>query len=759
MRHTIPVLAFVAGSLLLPARPAAAAATMSDADVEFLADLSLRGLVYDHPKVCGAATSTLLSLPRIPDRVRKRLLELFGTPKAREKYALSVAFVLARQGAGVVPDVVALAKRGDAEALKTFVEAILRSGPAGREALKALLASRDAEVRASVLPHAGVLGEDAGPFLAEAVGARDVDLFVRIARDLGDATPGRQAMPALREVVKSWEDERARTAAARLLARMGPDAREALPDLLSAMKDASLAERLEFAKAARKVGGDAAPLVRAARAVLASGPPPKGVAYALRQEAVRALAELGPAARPALRELLAALAGDRGTARHTVRAEILRALPPLGPETLDHVLRFVEADRPEVRRAAAEALAGYAPDAGVPVGTLVKLLEDKDAVVRRFAAKAIARHGRRALGSAERLVRMLGEARSKWGAEGTRAAEEALVAIGPEAKAHVLAAAATAKRNVSLAAARVLASYGPSSIADTDVILPPKHAPSERVPTAVALMAAVGAEAVPKAEEFARRDSDCHRRAGLSALCLIQPEGVERLKAIFEESRDSPAYLLDLARDGIARVGIPLERRRELMLGLMAEDDRELRAFGARSLGVWVRQKGDREAMPMLVGMLSDRDPRVRTAGIEGLARLYDVRDEKAPHIARMAMDFVPSVRKAAYTALRYLPGRDVVHALVPALFRERDPNLRRLAVNALWRKPQAIPALVRIIEREKGPRAELAAKALRSCGPLAVIVYIDFYKSGDPARKKMAGEALQALGDVAAPALFEMLE
>ena len=127
MKRAFAVIAFVAGPALVPTSQAAAAATMSDADVEFLADLSLRGLKYDHPKVRGAAASTLVSLPRIPDRARKGLLELFGSPKAREKCVLSVAYVLARQGAGVVPDVVALARRGDAEALKAYVEALLRA--------------------------------------------------------------------------------------------------------------------------------------------------------------------------------------------------------------------------------------------------------------------------------------------------------------------------------------------------------------------------------------------------------------------------------------------------------------------------------------------------------------------------------------------------------------------------------------------------------------------------------------------------------
>ncbi|MHC5053774.1 MAG: HEAT repeat domain-containing protein [Planctomycetota bacterium] len=759
MRHAFSVLAFVVGSALAPALPATAADTMSDADVEFLAGLCLRGLRYDHPKVRGAAASTLVSLPRVPDRARKGLLELYGSPKAREKCVFSVAYVLARQGAGVVPDIVALARRGDAEALKTFVEALLRAGPAGKDSLKALLASRDAEVRASVLPHAGTLGEDAGPFLAEAVGARDADVFVRIARGLGEGTPGQLALPALREVVKSWEDERARTAAARLLARMGPGARGALPDLLSAMKGASLAEGLEFAKAAWKIGGDAAPLVEAARAVLASGPVPEGAPHAIRLEAARSLRELGESARPALPEMLVALEGGPRAADSPTRAEILRALPPLGPETLDHVLRFVEDKRPEVRRAAAEALAGYAPDAEAPVGTLAKLLEDKDVVVRRFAAKALSRHGRRALPAAERLARMLGEVGSPDLAATARAAEEALVAIGPGAKEHVLASTTSRASWERLFAARVLASYGPSAVEDIEKMLSPKTTRLGRVGAAVTLMTLVGAEAVPKAAELARRKDEGFRRAGLASLALIQPEGVEQLKAIFKESEDLPVELLSLAEEGIRGAGIPRERQRELLLGLMEEDVRELRAFAAKSLSGWVYRKGGGEAMPSLVEMLSDRDPRVRKAGIEGLAKLYDVRDETAPHVARMTTDFVPSVREAAYKALSTLRGRELLRALLAALVRERDPKLRQLAAYAFGRKPQAIPALLRMMDRETGPRAEVAAKALRCCGPLTVLVYVDFYKSGDPAKKRMAGEALQALGDVAAPALFEMLE
>ena len=114
---------------------------------------------------------------------------------------------------------------------------------------------------------------------------------------------------------------RARLAAAQALARMGPRAAEAVPDLLAAMarRSAEIEFRMALGRAVRAMGSSAVPYLVAA---LGSEAP------RTRFDAAQALAKLGPEARGALEPLIEVVERDRD---YSVRACAAAALGAIGP--------------------------------------------------------------------------------------------------------------------------------------------------------------------------------------------------------------------------------------------------------------------------------------------------------------------------------------------------------------------------------------------------------------------------------------------
>jgi HEAT repeat protein len=203
------------------------------------------------------------------------------------------------------------------------------------------------------------------------------------------------------------------------LARLGPDARDALPAVTKAVADTDLNVRLAAALALARLGGEA----KAALPALL-----EGVTHAdpaLRQRAHEALRQFGPKARAAVPALIKLFGNPRiayvyGDAPETIaridpsqtdpaalavlagltsadafnRAEIALALWHLdrtGPRAVGMLEAALRDPDFSVRVRAAENLARIGADARAALPTLVRALEDDIEMVRVEAARAIAR--------------------------------------------------------------------------------------------------------------------------------------------------------------------------------------------------------------------------------------------------------------------------------------------------------------------------------------------------------------------------------
>ncbi|MBL7133421.1 MAG: DUF1287 domain-containing protein [Phycisphaerae bacterium] len=205
-----------------------------------------------------------------------------------------------------------------------------------------------------------------------------------IVEDL--ARLGPPAIPVLiRAITDNDEDERVRMHAASALVEMGPQAAEATPALIQALK-----QRNEpVAKWAAQVLGEIGPAAKDAVPALIDAL--KGGDWEMRCCAAEALGRIGPGAKAAVPALIDVLKGGDWDVRYYAAG----ALGRIGPAAKAAVPALEEALKDKdgnVRYAAAAALARLGlPDRGLPV--LIALLKGKSSILGKYAAMALGEIG------------------------------------------------------------------------------------------------------------------------------------------------------------------------------------------------------------------------------------------------------------------------------------------------------------------------------------------------------------------------------
>ncbi|MCA9101831.1 MAG: HEAT repeat domain-containing protein, partial [Planctomycetales bacterium] len=207
------------------------------------------------------------------------------------------------------------------------------------------------------------------PMAIEAVAAR------------GAAVAGRAA--------KRLSDPKTRVAAVRVLSLMGPEAKDAVPALVEALKDSDpdVGSEINFAL------GAIGPAAKEAVPTLSSMVNDEN--EGLRYSAVFALGEIGPDAKPAGDALIANLREHRDDDPFLTLASALalsRIYPnsPNAAKTLVPILTAgLKHERSSVRAEIARALGDIGADAKSSVGALRDAVNDADEQVRSAAAEAL----------------------------------------------------------------------------------------------------------------------------------------------------------------------------------------------------------------------------------------------------------------------------------------------------------------------------------------------------------------------------------
>ncbi len=274
---------------------------------------------------------------------------------------------------------------------------MLQSDPNPTNRFAAVIAAEVAGVKRSrkVVPVLLVaLRDDADERVREKAAALLGRLADQLLRDKVEDFPFDSMRDGLSAAVRGDKSARVREASATALGRMQGRALGAVGALAIALKDASPGTRAAAADALRRLGPDAREALPEIQQVLQD----KAADRPTRVQCALAVGRIGApqalAALPALKEVLA-----DAKAPVEVRKAAAEALGQLGKdaapaaETLGQVLATAGTDR-DVRREAAAALDAIGPDGKAALPDLVKALKDEDKFVRCHSMHAIGRYGK-----------------------------------------------------------------------------------------------------------------------------------------------------------------------------------------------------------------------------------------------------------------------------------------------------------------------------------------------------------------------------
>ena len=330
---------------------------------------------------------------------------------------INAAEALGNLGSAAVPALLKALKDEDKEVVRAAVEVLGDSGDgrAVKPILDILKARKDDDLTAEAIGALGCLkaGEAAEPLIAILADKKSPEDWRHRAADALGGIGDKRAVPVLKGTLTEGDDY-LKTASAESLAELGDE--EGVKAVLRIMKEGPSAKRCKMIWALARVGG-----VRNAKYVPNLIEVLKGDGDEMcRQQAAHALGYIGPAAKAAVPELIAAMKD----ASRSVRRDATGALVEIGqprdailgalvgaldekeeeasffvaysllrlncPEKAIPVfVKLLKHEQPEARRAAAKALGEAGAVAKDALGALTEAAKDADENVRTFAKIAL----------------------------------------------------------------------------------------------------------------------------------------------------------------------------------------------------------------------------------------------------------------------------------------------------------------------------------------------------------------------------------
>jgi HEAT repeat protein len=614
--------------------------------------------------------SAALALARLGPPARLGVGPLISALKSSKDDGRFARAVLERLGVVVVPDLEAALKESDAAVRRAAAEVLGLMGPRAVSALPALLALlQDSDPATATSAALALVRIDptkaapALPILLRLCKEKDDKVGSPAAAVLADlGTDAASCVPDLLATLKSTDDRLVRRAAfvlarvaptssevvaglrsalagpaasrpavAQALGRMGTAAKDALPDLLKAMKDPAL--RPHAALAVALIDSARLPEVGLALAEdLAKEGTPRTAALATLRSMPRAPAEVVPALRPLLadrslvRPALQVVRQLEPKALETILPDLVTLLSEpdadlrrqagwvlrlLGKPALPALRRALSSPNPAVRAAAAWTLGWpplFAPQDDPAF--LLPLLADRNETVRQATAATVGILGVRAEGSVSTMQQLLGSAE----VEMRRAAVRALRVAWWEQASHLepdlVECLLDPNEEVRQGAAETLRTVRgqlPPLVADALKEALHDQSPAVRLSAADTLARCRGAteaELAPVLLSLARGADPPSRRAVLQVLFPLSPQRARELRDDLEA---------DLRAESV-------EDRTEAGEWLVRLDE------GAAA-GV----------VPFLVGILNGWDAQARYQAVQVLERLGPAARLALPALKRRA--------------------------------------------------------------------------------------------------------------------------
>jgi len=548
-----------------------------------------------------------------------------------------VVLTLAKIGPDAVP---ALRKAMDSRSANTRALAARTLGLIGDSAalpsLLAALSDRDPSVRRVAATALGQLGNKAAVgSLKKLLDDTDEETRIEAAAALWSLGNDSSGLVALR-VALSSKEESLRLRALQILADMGAKARAAREEVASCLKEEALAVRLQAAQTHYRLSGSSGPALAVLRQALKKKDD--------RLDAVAALTALADdAAAAALlrewasdadvsirREVASVGLVSKGVEDRDVAVRWWSALhavqhKPAAAQLDELVLILREAWLSDVNKQphAERILSVRSPTRATTA--LLTLVREGSARLRLEAMQLLALPGLDARPALDTILSQLASDDKFL----RRAAAEALAAIGPELLPRLRTLLDDNDPRVRAAAARAVAFIGVPARRLADKLLQrlQEGEPAECIQAALAYWRVEGVSEAPLAVlDYLLKDVDLDERwEAVEVIGQIASEAQPPIKGLTE-------VLVNLLKDRDARVRAMAARwlwrrvRQSKPVVPLLRDVLSGRDVLARRIALETLGELDEEARPtpLLVAALQERDPNLRLAAIEGLARVGD---------------------------------------------------------------------------------------------------------------------------------------
>jgi HEAT repeat protein len=613
----------------------------------------------------------------------------------------------------------------DPAARRAAIAGLSRLGADAEPAVpRLIIALKDPATRRDAVGALAQIGRTAVPALAQALG--DTALAVRLGAAQALAEIGPDAKQAVQPLITALADPAVRRDAVEALAAIGPDA---LVSLLGALADDQEPIYTSAIAALGKIGkkSDAA----TSELVRLLGERNEKT----RVRAAQALALIGPAAKPAQPDILKFLAAPSSSVRAAavgalesiggpeinaplvkvattdtdlmVREVARRSLARIGAPAVNDVVAAMKSEDPGVRLAVAQALGAMGPEARASVGPLVELLKDKEDRIRVAAIVALGDIGPDSQGAVGPLVPLLIDRNE----DVRRASLEAFGRIGPQSAGAVPEIAKVLGDNpLRLTAVRTLGLIGPNSGAAVPALLPLlKISDPETRRTVVEALGRIGPAAKPAVPDLLlalHSEFPNLRAVAAEALGRIGPEP-EVAANLIRALADADPRVADAAGEALARFGPPIVPQ----LVLAFSDKATARAAAAALVRI------NQPAAAELIASLKIEASRPYAAW--ALTRLTP---EYLPNLVNVLRDETPPQVPASVVAAILAERGETVVPMLVQMIRDASPRVRAAGVGALarfgWRSDTLAADLQKLLaDGDKNVRMS-AAEALSRIGP-----------------------------------------
>ncbi len=462
-------------------------------------------------------------------------------------------------------------------------------------------------------------------------------------------------------------------------------------------------------------GAKAAPAVAALGKCVAATEPD------LRQDAILALGEIGPAAQSAVPALQVALtAADQNT-----RVTAAKAIWQIVREADDVVTALVgvlDNGDDEARRAAAEQLQQMGPWAEAAVPALSKMLQDKDWCNRCAAAEALGAIGPKAAPAIPAL-----SAAFERGEEESTVQTRCVDALGeigdPAAAPFLIAALEHAEDSVRWHAIEALESLGPRAEA-----------------------------AVPALLRVVQHDA-ANGWLAANALGRIDVEGLS-VPVLIDKLAGRDAQMRRFAALGLSRMGRKASAAADMLYQGLRDPDQAARIAAAQAY--WsVSGQADDAVRVLRSELAGSSDWKAQMWAADALAEIGPAAQAAVPELmARLSSDTRYVVTSSTEALGKIGPAAVPARPALTARLRDAGDFYTRVCIaRALWRinrSEEALPVLHDALANSRDFMAvSEAAEAVGDMGPEAAgseTLLRPLLKEGDPFVRKAAADALKQL-------------